>query len=334
MKKTIFATLAAALVLASCAKVEVTEVPDSRAIGFDNFVTNAVKSIDNADALSTFYVYGGPNGSYSDFTNVEVTKQATGEWGYTPAQYWESIGDVNYQFAAYSNDNQTATGDITFNDTDFHLILANYTTDGSKDLIYAYAHNQTYNNTSGTVSLDFRHILSKIIFRFSKNETLNGSDLVISEVNIKSVKNTGTFSGKDIAGSQHDATSWTPSGEGAPASFDFANEAKLTDDAKTVDSNPEFLIPQATGETLLQVEFTVTPSGVIADEYSKGVKTFSVDLPVTTDNTWKPGLVYIYSAIIDAENFELKPIEFDVTMNNNWDDPANESDDILPDTEF
>lgn len=341
MKKTIFATLAAALVLASCAKVEVTEVPDSRAIGFDNFVTNAVKSIDNADALNKFYVYGGPASAYTNFNGVEVTKAATGEFGYKDVQYWEE--DKIYQFAAYSDENAAAPGSVSFNETvgdnQYHLTLANYTTDGSKDLIYAYAHNAQYNSvTDGTVVFDFHHILSKIIFRFSKSETLNGSQLTISDVKILSLNNQGTFKGRTPTGSQHDYIAWSDQSGTEAAPFMFAGNDgevgsfQLTDEDKDVDTNPELLIPQSADGSNLEVEFTVTPAGTIAEApHNKTAKKFTVTLPAPANSYWAPGLVYVYYAVINAENFDLKPIRFGVEMNQDWTDS---SDDLNSGLEF
>lgn len=341
MKKTIFATLAAALVLASCAKVEVTEVPDSRAIGFDNFVTNAVKSIDNADALNKFYVYGGPASAYTNFNGVEVTKAATGEFGYKDVQYWEE--DKIYQFAAYSDENAAAPGSVSFNETvgdnQYHLTLADYTTDGSKDLIYAYAHNAQYNSvTDGTVVFDFHHILSKIIFRFSKSETLNGSQLTISDVKILSLNNQGTFKGRTLTGSQHDYIAWSDQSGTEAAPFMFAGNDgevgsfQLTDNDKDVDTNPELLIPQSADGSNLKVEFTVTPAGTIAEApHNKPAKKFTVTLPAPANSYWAPGLVYVYYAVINAENFDLKPIRFGVEMNQDWTDS---SDDLNSGLEF
>ena len=341
MKKTIFATLAASLELASCAKVEVTEVPDSRAIGFDNFVTNAVKSIDNADALSTFYVYGGPSTNYAEFAGDAVTKAATGEFGYENVRYWNE-GET-YQFAAYSDENAVAPGTVSFSDAaganQYHLTLSNYTTDGSKDLIYAYAHNAQYGSViDGTVVFDFHHILSKIIFRFSKSETLNGSQLTISDVKIKSLSNQGTFDGQELTGSQYDYTAWSGQSGTEAAPFMFAGNDgevgsfQLTDDDKDVDSNPELLIPQNADGSNLQVEFTVTPAGTIADApHNKKAKKFTVTLPAPADNYWAPGFVYVYYAVINAENFDLKPIRFGVEMSQDW---TNSSDDLNSGLEF
>ena len=59
MKKAIFTALAAgALILAGCTKVETTDIPESRIIQFTDFVTNDVKSIETANDLTMFRVFG------------------------------------------------------------------------------------------------------------------------------------------------------------------------------------------------------------------------------------------------------------------------------------
>ena len=334
MRKSIFTALAAgAVVLAGCAKIETTEVPESRVIGFDNFVTNAVKSIDNAEALTTFFVYGGPANAYTNFNGVKVTKTA-GVYEYNPVQYWDE--SATYQFAAYSDENAKIADNVSFvtdeGDNQYHLKIEGYTTNGSKDLVYAYASDIQHSTNSGTVTMDFRHILSKIIFRFSKNETLNGSTIAISGVEIVSANNSGDFTGKDVTGNQYDYTCWNNQTGTEAFSFDFASASELTDQARSLDTNPELLIPQQTGSTLLQVKFTLTPSGTIAnDTHKKTAETFIVDLPSVSGDHWNPGYVYVYSAVISAENFDLKPIVFDVSMTNDWEDETVAGSDILLD---
>jgi len=323
MRKQLLTALAAgAVVLAGCAKIETTEVPESRAIGFDNFVTNAVKSIDDAGALTKFYVYGGPSTDYNDFSGVEVTKAAEGGYEYSPLQYWDE--SATYQFAAYSDENAKIADNVSFvtddGENQYHLKIENYTTTGSKDLVYAYADGVQYNTANGTVTMDFRHILSKIIFRFSKNETLKGSDIAVSGVKIKAANNVGTFTGKDLTGNQYDYSCWDAHSGTAEFSFTLTAD-QLTDEGGSIDTEAKLLIPQPTGPTLLQVEFTLTPSGEIANPpYNKTAETFTVDLPSVSDDHWNPGYVYVYSAEISAENFDLKPIVFDVSMTNNWED--------------
>lgn len=328
MKKTIFAALAAgALVLAGCTKTEVTEVPEGRAIGFDNFVTNAVKALDN-NSINKFYVYGGYASNYNLFTDVEVSK-ATDEWLYDNTQYWENETTA-YDFAAYSNDNEKLASGVSLG-ADNHLVIA-YSTDGSKDLVYAYNHDVTQQTNGGTVDFSFNHILARVAFKFTKDATLDGTEIAVSEIKIKSIKTNGIFTGVDKDPSAQYAygtwSGWTNSGEQV-----FDNPASLTDDAASQQTAYEFLIPQTATEGLFEVTFTLIPKGVLADDYGKTEENFRVELPATSDTKWNPAYTYVYTANISAQNFELTPIIFDVTeVNEGWTDDTVNGSDILLDT--
>ena len=172
MKGTILTALAAgALILAGCTKTEVTDVPDSRAISFDKFVTNAVKApIDQNEDLTTFFVYGGYT-STEVFTNQLVNVAwdkgtSTFTCTYTPVKYWTE--NETYYFAAYSDGNEKIDDSgVTFSESTGHLTISGYTVDAANDdLIYGYADNNnagyTYDGvtTMNPVPFDFKHILS------------------------------------------------------------------------------------------------------------------------------------------------------------------------------
>ena len=78
MTKTILTAFAlGAMVLAGCTKVETVDVPESRAIAFDNFVTNSVKSLNEEGVdFTAFFVYGGPTTEPTLF-NGRVVNYAT-----------------------------------------------------------------------------------------------------------------------------------------------------------------------------------------------------------------------------------------------------------------
>lgn len=334
MKKTIFAALAAgALVLAGCTKTEVTEVPEGKAISFENYVANSVKSLDKVgegeNALNKFFVYGGETSTPNLFAGREVTYSG-GEWGYSPAEYWVD-GTDNYNFAAYSNENASVSG-VTYDSGTSHHLSFTYTTDGHSDLVYAYSHDADEDNNP--VSLEFGHVLSKVVFVFDKSETLNGSELTISGVTVTGTDNKGTFTGKDrTPGEQFGADVWSSPTSSSAVTVNF--ESTLIDDAnKTIESQPLFLIPQATNDAKVKtVTFTLTPTGKIAEApYNVKEKTFPVELPSTSSNSWLPGHVYTYTAEISAQNFEMKPIEFTVSISNWTDGEVTDGDDILLDT--
>ena len=54
----------------------------------------------------------------------------------------------------------------------------------------------------------------------------------------------------------------------------------------------------------------------------------SISVLLTTDQNWKPGYSYVYKAVIDAANLDLKPIVFTVDEVGAWEDDTNVDLDI------
>lgn len=333
MKGTILTALAAgALILAGCTKTEVTDVPDSRAISFDNFVTNAVKALDTEGdgGLTTFYVYGGPTDNTTLFAGTTVS-YANGAWSYSPLKYWEAT--KTYNFAAYSNENESVTG-VTL-ETDNHLKITDYISDGTKDLIYTYEHDIVCGDALNMppVGLTFYHILSRVAFKFTKDQvSLAGTDIEVSNIKITALNNQGTFTGEDIT-TQCPYGAWTGQSGAVAQAFDKeGGNIDLTDVQAEGQTDYEYLIPQPANGSGLTVTFTLTPTGTLADDYSKSAKPFSVTLPATSDSQWNPGYTYVYTAEIKSNNFELTPIIFDVTEVKIWGNGSiTGGDDILID---
>lgn len=333
MKGTILTALAAgALILAGCTKTEVTDVPDSRAISFDNFVTNAVKALDTEGdgGLTTFYVYGGPTDNTTLFAGTTVS-YANGAWSYSPLKYWEAT--KTYNFAAYSNENESVTG-VTL-ETDNHLKITDYISDGTKDLIYTYEHDIVCGDALNMppVGLTFYHILSRVAFKFTKDQvSLAGTDIKVSNIKITALNNQGTFTGEDIT-TQCPYGAWTGQSGAVAQAFDKeGGNIDLTDVQAEGQTDYEYLIPQPANGSGLTVTFTLTPTGTLADDYSKPAKPFSVTLPATSDSQWNPGYTYVYTAEIKSNNFELTPIIFDVTEVKIWGNGSiTGGDDILID---
>lgn len=322
MKKAIVAALAAgALVLSGCAKTEVTEVSDSRAISFSNFVTSSVKSIDGLDGLEAFYVYGGYEGNWALFNNQKVTKSGT-EWVYTPTRYWNA--NEKYWYAAYSNNNdEVNVTDRVFDPATHHLSFTFQNLDHiNADLIYASAGASEGLSWNGTdvpkdVPFTFRHILSQVNFQFTKAADLNGMNLTVSDITVNANLQ-GKFTGREITEGQYPLDCW--SDWGTPTDFDYP-EVVLNEDNQTVTVN-RVMVPQSiVGYT---VTFNVTyaqlnEDGSINNDETR-VREFSVDIEGTEGNVWNPGYIYTYKATIAAENLGLTPIVFDVVGVEEWAD--------------
>lgn len=345
MRKAIFTTLAAgAIILAGCTKTEVTEVSDSRAISFSNHVTNAVKSIDKLEDLTTFYVYGAHTDGQEVF-NGNAVSYSNGEWTYNPTRYWDETKSA-YKFAAYTDDNNTVSN-VSFDYNSGHLIITDYTVDNSptngSDLLYAVGYDGTDYVFDGPdyskVQLEFKHILSKVTFNFSKAADLNGVKIEVSNITINA-DNKGTFTGNTPSpASQYALSCWVPSGQKSDIAFDnFSLTGNATDETSKNTQTRVFL-PQDLGETTTayNIVFTIKYSnkikddGTIDNEQMNQSRTFTCTIAGTEDGKWNPGYSYTYTAEINSTNLEgLYPIVFTVDYDG-WDEK--DVSDIISDDE-
>lgn len=331
MRKAIFTTLAAgAIILAGCTKTEVTEVSDSRAISFSNHVTNAVKSIDQLKDLTTFYVYGAhANGQVF---NGNAVSYSNGECTYNPTRYWDNTKS-DYKFAAYTDNNKTVSNpenNVEFTYSSGHLTITDYTVNNSptngSDLLYAVGYDGTDYVFDGTdhyeVQLEFKHILSKVTFNFSKAADLNGVEIEVSDITINAF-NQGTFTGNTPnTSSQYALDCWAPSGQKSDIAFaDFSLTGRATDETSKNTQTRVFL-PQDLGESTsaYSIVFIIKYSNIINDDgtinngQKNQTKTFTCTIAGTEDGNWNPGYSYTYTAEINSTNLEgLYPIEFTVS---------------------
>ena len=349
MRKAIFTTLAAgAFILAGCTKTEVTEVSDSRAISFSNHVTNAVKSINNLGDLTTFYVYGAHTDG--QVFNGNAVSYSNGECTYNPTRYWDGTKSA-YKFAAYTDNNKTVSNpenNVEFTYSSGHLTITDYTvnntpTDGS-DLLYAVGYDGTDYVFDGTdhyeVQLEFKHILSKVTFNFSKAADLNGVEIDVSDITINAF-NQGTFTGKTPTSpsSQYALSCWVPSGPKSDIAFDNFSLTGSATEETSKNTQTRVFLPQDLGETTTayNIVFTINYSNTINDDGTIDntkkyqTKEFTCTIAGTEEGKWNPGYSYTYTAEINSTNLEgLYPIVFTVSYGD-WN--AESVDDIIIDNE-
>ena len=347
MRKAIFTTLAAgAFILAGCTKTEVTEVSDSRAISFSNHVTNAVKSIDKLGDLTTFYVYGAHTDGQEVFSGDTVSL-SNGEWTYNPTRYWDETKSP-YKFAAYTDNNKTVNNpeNVEFTYSSGHLKITDYTvnntpTDGS-DLLYAVGYDGSDYVFDGParseVQLEFKHILSKVTFNFSKAADLNGVEIEVSNITINAF-NQGTFTGSTPGtGSQYALNCWATSGQKSGIAFDnFRLTGNATDETSKNIQTRVFLPQDLETPTAYNIVFTIKYSNTINDDgtidntQKNQIKDFTCTIAGTEDGKWNPGYSYTYTAEINSTNLEgLYPIVFTVD-HDGWDEK--DVSDIISDDE-
>lgn len=309
MKKGLMMLGIATMMLASCTNEDVLNVSDSRAIGFDAFVGKTTKADITDENIKEFYVYGGYDNNLTNvFNNVKV--YLDGSWKYDKTQYWTA--DKTYKFQGYAPATDKAeAGENGVNFTNFEA-------DGTTDLLASEVVTRTTTSTeegisnSGLIQLTFRHVLSKIKFKFTTN--LDNVNIAISDLTVNALPNTGTYTNSGTTGT------WVVSGND---NYTLSSTGTLTNSDDLV-SGDAIVLPQTPNS--ISVTFTVTATGGLSL-----TKEHTVTLPATT---LEEGNVYVYTANITAQNIDpenpLKPIEFGDPTVEEWSTDQTGGDVIYP----
>lgn len=309
MKKGLMMLGIATMMLASCTNEDVLNVSDSRAIGFDAFVGKTTKADITDENIQEFYVYGGYDNNLTNvFNNVKV--YFNGTWKYDNTQYWTA--DKTYKFQGYAPATNTAEAGengVTF---------TNFEADGTTDLLASDVVTRTTTATgddisnSGLIQLTFRHVLSKIKFKFTTN--LDNVNIAISDLTVNALPNTGTYTNSGTTGT------WDVSGND---NYTLSSTGTLTNSDDLV-SGDAIVLPQTPSN--ISVTFTVTATGGLSL-----TKAHTVTLP---GNKLEEGNVYVYTANITAQNIDpenpLKPIEFGDPTVEEWSTDQTGGDVIYP----
>lgn len=319
MKNSLFLLGAAAIAaLSSCSQSEVMEVAENRAIGFNTFVNNNTRAVDEITtaSLSKFYVFGDyDDGASVAFYNTEVGRASGGT--YTPVNpaYWQT--SKTYEFGAYSNGN----GDqLTASFSNGALTISGYSVDNTKDLIAATASDVAAPaaGEEKNVPLTFKHLLSKVKFTFSTTAVPEAFRMEVSNLKFSGIKTAATCIFRNNA----ITTDWT--GTDGEYSIATLGDYAVTDGSASTEEI--LVIPQ--DNSTIKASFTVT----IYDE--KTYKEDGENIPIATNNftasldctEWVEGCVYNYTATINPDdvNNNLKPITFTVTKVEDWQPASNE----------
>ena len=329
MKKQVLMMAALALALGGCSKTETTGSAQGGTIGFaGSGVNNITKAGDLTDENFTkFYVYGSyqeTGGTIVDrFTKQEVTKpENENTWGYTPTQYW---ANGTWAFGAYytSEDGESGVTNQDWDYTDGLSFTVNSDNDHQGDLVYADATDITVDdatNHSTPVSLTFKHLLSKIQFKFTMGESVAAYTVKLSNFKVANIITDGTWE-KDrcTVGSTKADAGYT----------DFAT-AETINATNGLVAGPFYVIPQAVGTDANA--FTITFNAEVTDGktvYKNGTVTATV--PVGSYPNWDAQNYYQYSAEINMTNIddpntpdeELQPIVFAVSELESWEEMTN-----------
>ncbi len=379
MKKYFALAAIAALTLASCAKVDTYKVVENEdaIIAFSNYSPKAITRAD-ADNYATsttlianadFDVYGWSTANGTSFTGSNGTKffAASAPAWYTVTyktdgnsdgsknaypdgyRYWPSGDTPDYlSFYAYYPSNAgtisapDGLGAFTFtaeaaaaDQVDFMVA------DVVKDQVY----DATNSGTNGTVALTFKHMLTKVQFKFKRaidydsdnDNVLDDCDpntvIKLTEVKLENVKTTGTLT-SSFNGTAT-STVWSAQAKESTAKiFDVyvagadvssSNKVTLNKDVTTVNPEDIFLmVPQtmvantdATNAQKVVITWETITNGVT----TTNTRTIYLDDCVTTDGgstaadiDWEKNHSVVYTITIGP-----KPILFTATVAvENW----------------
>ena len=321
MKKVLFA-LAAVVALAACSKEETIIADKGDAIGFDTFVENSTRSVDDKSLtkanLANFAVYGAVTNDNATaaliFDNVEVVGSNFVEnagystWTYQGTQYW--IAGADYDFAAVAPAARGVAG--AFNVTTKKTALP-FTNDGVTDLLYAQttAEGKAQGNTA--VGFSFRHILSKIKFSF-KNEYLStGSTIAVRNIKLTNAHKTATATLDASTVWALGATTFEiPFGDAETVNDN--NLETIAQGSELESYNARFIIPSANEHTyVVSFDVDIVYGSTVVETYSH-----------TANVAFAPaaGTSYDIKTVINHTNIDpeksQEPIEFTVTKVDEW----------------
>lgn len=329
MKTNLFLLGMAAAALVGCTKNEVTDISNSKAIGFETFVNNSTKTVENDEgttntSLSEFYVYGGSAQSQNLFNGERVYKGT--DWQYDNIKYW--VEGSTYRFAAIyprANDNNLS---VDFDYASGHMELeATVDNANQYDLVYDEQGPITIDADNiafqPKVSFTLGHILSKLRFVFQKNADFgNNTQLVISNLQITGadgIAGQGIWSKATYANTTGNFT-WTRAADASDVTF-TSDQTYIVTDASIVDSATEeeevgqtfFVIPQSP-----QGGFTLSFTVQLQEKatLSTGEEWVNIGEPqylATTINNaqWAANNIYTYTVKLKQANItSAYPIEF------------------------
>ena len=316
MKKLIIAAFSVgAMVLAGCTKTEVTDIPDSRYIGFDNaFIGNPTKAglpvggqFGAQNGISQFFVFGNTSASDVVFDEVRVY-ESNDQWVYDELKQW--TGGLTYKFAAYSvtdaNGLSAENGTAAFDYDAHQLTITGYTSNDTyqRDLLVAIS-AQTLNPDNEPVAFTFKHALSMIKFTF-QSSLGDENPITITDFKVAGINTKANLTVKESSGTQ---IVWDNHSENKTAFTDSRESMVAT--TKTPAVSEEFVVIPQTVSGTVTVTFHVEIDGLQGK-----------DLTATIENpAWEYGKRYNYVATITGTDVDV--IEFADPIVDDWTNDAN-----------
>lgn len=288
-------------VLSGCSTSEVIDDVrnEKSVIGFDTHMNKNSRALDNSN-FNTFFVFGTYSKSSSSqpvqvFFGDRVNKGSDGVWKCATTRYWTP--ENTYDFYAYSCDNASIdlghNGHSAMNGK--YLNLLEYTISQAHcthDLVYAAALGEKRpahvdGVTPESVSLSFKHILTRLKFTF--NSEIPGENYTVKISNVKMVnfRNTGNFLGSSLSWTAQERVGNTPT-----ISLTIPNGGVIQspeNGQKSISTEPVYMIPFSYLDANVQIEFDFS----IEAPDSNGQLQEVMSNHIT--GTWQPNWIKGYS---------------------------------------
>ena len=318
MKKSLWIFGVGVIDLTGCTNNEVVDIPQSRAINFSNaFVNNTTRAdVTNAD-FKQFWVYGADKNDalwVDVFNNVKVSGASVGSsatWTPEETAYWQV--NKTYNFGAYADGTFQLTTGILYEPASKTLTFSDYSA-GANDLIAATSSDVSWDGSvdPAKVQFSFKHMLSKVKFTF-KTDAVETYTMKVSGLKISQAIQTAT-------GTMVNNVVGTWSGD-KTGEYSFADIDDYATAEGQAESEVKYVIPQGnTNSIAVSFKVTVTDGGGYNKEGS-----FTGTMTIAESNKWDAGLAYNYTVTINPDKVDdtLKPILFDVTTVEEWDEFIN-----------
>jgi hypothetical protein len=319
MKKFFLIAAAAALVLSSCSKNEVSENnSESNLIGFSTYTGRATKADGSfVPKGTTALPVGGKFGVYCYHTGATpfatalasatkptpnfmadqavtyngTDKNNSANYTYNPTRYWPADGASNLLsfIAYYPQGNSTITKNITSGLGTYDITVPSTPSTQADFMLSDLVADQTYdsNTPKGQVNLIFHHMLTQVNFQAMTDKNYNSGTqentvITITGVTLTNVKSKGTLTvASTAAASNWGTTANTPINFSVPLSTTAA-DLILSDAAKDFTANKQ--TATANSATFLMVPQTLSDDVVLTVTYT--YKTGS-DMAITNTKTVK-----------------------------------------------
>lgn len=348
MKKIVFATAAAAVLLSACSQNEVFENHgQDNAIVFGTYAALPTKASNLVEGNA--FPDGGKMGVFAYYTGTtawdgtaspnfmydqSVTKSGS-DYTYSPIKYWpNNAGDQITFFAYYPHQaaglswkDHTAPTPAAYSNASVNLPVAVFEVQAAAkdqvDFMYAIAKNQTKPAGNAAVQFTFQHALTQVNLQAKlaaelekdNNSTSSHTTVTITAIKLKNIYKTGTM---DMTKA---APAWTATSNSADFTAVLSNASGVAIDGTTAqkvtaDTETFVMMPQTLqSDAAIEVTYKVKTTDAALNGGSSEITNIS---ETKLSGTWAPNgnVLYTLTIGLDGVKVSAEVTEWDTQTNN------------------